>query len=88
MSYDIDEFPSLNGHVTGAIKHVHDSLHRYITDELALAHFKRVLSGAMEANDQAFGIVQAHRYPTIAEDLLRIHCGKNGEVACHNTLAI
>jgi len=89
MSYDINEFPALNGHVAGSIRHVLDSLHRHITDERVLHHFRQVLSSAIKANEQAFGIVQAHRYPEIAEDLLKIHCSKYGyiPVDCHNTLA-
>lgn len=89
MSYDINEFPSVNGKVSGCIEHTRRALQRYIADESVLAHLTDVLTEALKANEKAFAIVQAHRYPLIANDLLEIHGSKYGyiPVACHNTLA-
>jgi len=81
MSYDINEFPGLNGQVTGCIKHVHDALQRHITDERVRGHLLNVLSDALGLNERAFAVVQAHRYGEF------IPYNKNGAVACHNTLA-
>lgn len=81
MSYDINEFPSVNGKVSGCIEHTRRALQRYIADESVLAHLTDVLTEALKANEKAFAIVQAHRYGEF------IPYNKNGAVACHNTLA-
>ena len=82
MSYDINEFSSINGTVSGCIEHVRRALQDHVTDERVRGHLLNVLSDALGLNERAFKVVQAFRFGE------PIAYNKNGAVACHNTLAI
>ena len=77
MTRDIEDFPLINGSIKGQLAHLRSIISIFVSNETARNHMFRTINEISRLNEHTYGIVQAHRYPTIAKDLLEIHLKSN-----------
>ena len=77
MTRDIEDFPLINGSIKGQLAHLRSIISIFVSNETARNHMFRTINEISRLNEHTYGIVQAHRYPEIAKDLLEIHLKSN-----------
>ena len=77
MTRDIEDFPLINGSIKGHLAHLRSLVSVWVSEETTRKHMFRTINEISRLNEHTYGIVQAHRYPTIAKDLLEIHLKSN-----------